>query len=58
MVGVWSPSVGEDGIAVIGASVQMLFMLEDSSGDLSSFRRKIMPNVAKLDIKHSLTIFQ
>jgi hypothetical protein len=58
MVGLWSPIVCEDGIAVIGATVQILFMLEDSSDDLSSFRRKIMLNIAKLDIKHSLTIFQ
>jgi hypothetical protein len=58
MVGLWSPIVCEDGIAVIGATVQILFMLEDSSDDLSSFRRKIMLNIAKLDIKNSPTIFQ
>jgi hypothetical protein len=33
-------------------------MLEDSSVDLSSFKGEIMLNIAKLDIKHSLTIFQ
>jgi hypothetical protein len=58
MVGVWSPSVGEDGIAVIGATTQILFMLEDNSDDLSSFKRKIMLNIAKLDVKHSPAIFQ